>query len=149
MDEYEYMWLLQWLSPQYFIDENHNENIFINNIILVKICKGMYGIPQAGQFAYIDLIKHLKLHGCTNAGFGSGLFKDKIRDTMFILVVDDFGVKYTTINDALHLIDTMNKKYPGITIDWTGRMFIGINLYWYYIRRTVPVLIPDYVNKSL
>ena len=48
--------------PQYLIDENHIEHLFINNIILVKISKGMYGLPQVVQIAYITLIKNLQLH---------------------------------------------------------------------------------------
>ena len=59
MDEYEYMWLTRWISPQYCIDENQIEHLFINNKILVKICKGMYGLPQVGRLAYISLIIHL------------------------------------------------------------------------------------------
>ena len=75
MDKYEYMWLLQWISPQNFIDEIKIEHLFINKKILAEICKGMYGLPQAGQLAYILLIKRLQLHGYTCAGFTPGLFK--------------------------------------------------------------------------
>ena len=65
----------------------------------------MYVRPQAGLLAYIAVIKHLKLHSYTRVGFTSGLFRRATRDTLFSLVVDDFGVKYTAKNDALHLID--------------------------------------------
>ena len=73
--------------PQYSIDENHIEHLFINNKILVKIRKGMYGLPKSGQPSYIALIKHLKLHGYTRAGFTPGLFKHATRDTKFSLVL--------------------------------------------------------------
>ena len=98
--------------PQYFIYENHIEHLFINNRILVKIRKGMYGLPQVGQLDYIALIKHLQLHGYTCTGFTPGLFKHEKLDTMFSLVVDEFGVKYTHKNDALHLINTPKKNTP-------------------------------------
>ena len=65
------------------------------------------------------------------------------------LVVDGFGVKYTSKNDALHLNDTQNKNYPGITIDWSGRIFLGIHLDWDYVNRTVTISMPNYVNKAL
>ena len=149
MDEYEYMWLPQWTPPKDFIDGNQIENIFINNKILVKICKVMYGLPQEGRLTYIVLIKHLQLHGYTRAGFKPGLYKHATRDGLFGLVVDDFGVKYTAKNDALHLIDTLKKKYPGINIDWSGRIFLGIHLDWDYTKRTVTIYIPNCVNKSL
>ena len=87
----------------------------------------MYGLPSVGNLAYIELINHLQPHGYTRAGFTPGLFKYATRNTMFSLVVDDFGVKYTAKNDSLYLIDTLKKKYPGITIDWSGRLFLGVH----------------------
>ena len=149
MDDYEYMWLPRLISPQDSIDENQIEHLFINNRILVEICKGMYDLPQAGKIAYITLIKHLQLHGYTRAGFTPSLFKHAIHDTNFSLVVGDFGVKYTAKNDALHLIDTLKKKYPGINIDWSGRIFLGVHLDWYYTNRTIALSMPNYVNKAL
>ena len=134
--------------PQYFIDENQIEHLFINKKTLIEICKGVYSLPQAGQLAYIALMKHLQLHGYTHIGFTPGLFKHATRDTLFSLVVDGFGVKYTAKNDALHLINTLKKKYPGITIDWSGRIFLVIHLYWDYTKRTVTLSIPNYVKKT-
>ena len=110
MGEYEYMCLTQWILPQYFNYENYIEHIFINNIILVIIRKGVYGLPQVGKLSYIAIIKHIQLHVYTHAGFTPGLFKHATQDTMFSLVVDDFGVKHTAKNDALHLIDTLKKN---------------------------------------
>ena len=114
--------------PQYSIDENQIEHLFINNRTLIKICKGMYGLPQAGILAFITLIKHLQLHCYTRSGFTPGIFKPATRDTMFSLVIDDFGVKYTDKKYALHLIDTLKKKLPGITIYCIISIFLGIHL---------------------
>ena len=75
MDEYEYMWIPRWIYPQYSIDEKQIEHIFINNRIFVQIRKGLYGLPQSGRLAYIELIKQFQLHGCTRAGFTSFIFK--------------------------------------------------------------------------
>ena len=105
--------------PQDFIDENHIEYLFISNRILVGICKGVYGLPQEGQIAYILLIKHLKLHSYTRAGFTPGLFKCATLDTSLCFVVGDFEVKYTANNDALHLINTLEKNTP-------ASLFIGV-----------------------
>ena len=149
MDEYEYMWLSRWIFTQYFIDENQTEQLFINNIILIKHFKRVYGLPQAGGLAYNTLIKHLQLHGYTCAGFTPGHFKHSTRNTMFCLVFDYFGLKYTAKNDALHLIDTLKKNYPGITIDWSDTIYLRIDLDWGYNRCTVTNSMPNYVNKSL
>ena len=103
------MWLPRWIFPQYFINENHTEHLVINNIILVKIFKRVYVLPQAGRLAYIALIEHLQLHIYTRAGFILSLFKHATRYNMLGLVVDNFEVKYTAKNDALDFIDTLNK----------------------------------------
>ena len=109
----------------------------------------MYGLRQLGRLAYILLTKHLQLHGYACSGFTTGLFKHATRDTMFSLVFGEFGVKYTAKNDAFHLIKTLKKKYPGITIDWSGRIFLGIHLDWDCTKRTITISIPNYVNKAL
>ena len=109
----------------------------------------MYGLPQAGRLSYIALIKYLQLRGCTLTGFTPGLFKHETQETMFSLVFDDFGLKYTAKNDALHLIDTLKKNYPGITIDWSDTIYLRIDLDWGYNRCTVTNSMPNYVNKSL
>ena len=44
--------------------------------------------------------------------------------TAFTLVVDDFGIKYCTREDALHLVSTLELLYP-IKIDWTGEQYLG------------------------
>ena len=107
----------------------------------------MYGLPQEGQLYYIALIKHLQFHGCTRAGFTPGLFKHATQDTLFGLVVDDLGVKYTDKNYALYLIDTLKKKYPGITIDWSGIFFLGVHLDWDYTKRTGALSMPNYIKN--
>ena len=109
----------------------------------------MYVRPQAWLLAYIEVIKHLKLHSYTRVGFTSGLFRRATRDTLFSLVVDDFGVKYTAKNYALYLINTLKKKYPSITIYSSDIIFLGIQLDWEYNICTVNISMPNYVKKSL
>ena len=40
------------------------------------------------------------------------------------------------------------EKYPGITIYWSGRILLGIHLYWEYTERTVTLSMPNYVKKN-
>ena len=110
------MWLPRWIYPQDLIYEHQIEQLFINITILVKICKGTYGLPQAGRLAYIGIIKHLKLHGYNRAGFTPGLFKHVTQYTMFCFVVDDFRVKYISKNDAYHFIDTLKNITPALIL---------------------------------
>ena len=67
---------------------------------------------------------------------------------MFALVVDDFGISYTSKKDALHLRDALKKHYP-ITEDWSGANFIGIDLEWNYKERYVDISMKGYVKKAL
>ena len=148
MDDPEYMWLPRWVFPQEFIDEHDLESKFQGDRILVRINKGMYGLPQAGRLAYVQLVKHLRLHGYERAGYTPGLFKHKTRGTVFSLVVDDFGVRYTSQDDANHLINALEEKYT-ITKDFEGKIFLGLHLDWDYKKRTVRITMPDYVKKAL
>ena len=147
MDNPEFMYLPRWIFPQECIDEYGIEYKFYNNKILVRINKGMYGLPQTGRLAYIELIKFLSKHGYVHAGLAAGLFKHVTRPMTFTLFVDDFGVKYNSREDAIHLIQTLEKKHK-ITVDWEGAIFLGIHLKWNYERREVELSMPGYVWKS-
>lgn len=109
MEDPEYMWLPRWVFPQEFIDEHNLEDKFQGDRILVRINKGMYGLLQGGRLAYVQLVKHWKLHGYERAGYTPRLFKNKTRGTVFSLVVDDFGVKYTSQDDTNHFIAALEE----------------------------------------
>jgi len=108
----------------------------------------MYGLLQAGRLAYIEHIKFLSEHGYVRAGLTPGLFNHVTRPTIFTLFVNDFGVKYNSKEDALHLIQTLEKKYK-ITVDWEGALFLGIHLKWNCKKGEVEVSMPGYVWKAL
>ncbi len=56
-----------------------------------------------------------------------GLWTHKTRNTCFTLVVDNFAIKYTKMEDAKHLIDTLQKDYT-ITVDWDATTYIGLTI---------------------
>jgi hypothetical protein len=49
-----------------------------------------------------------------------GLWKHKTRRLQFVLVVDDFGIKYLKEEDLDHLIKSLEKHYD-VTVDKEGR----------------------------
>ncbi len=71
-----------------------------------------------------------------------------LRPISFTLVVDDFGVKYVDEADVDHLIDSIKKTYTP-TKDWTGTLYCGVALNWYYKNRTVDNLMLGYIKKKL
>ena len=52
-------------------------------------------------------------------------------------MVDDFGVKYSSKEHALHLKASLETKYK-VTTDWEGKLHIGIALKWDYEKRNGP-----------
>ncbi len=100
----------------------------------------MYGLPQAGHLAQVRLIEHLAEHGYMQTNT-TCLFRHVTNGTAFTLVVDDFGVKYSTRADALHLISTLESLYT-IKADWTGSQYLGINIAFDRAKRAVHLSMP-------
>ena len=83
--------------------------------LVLQVAKGMYGLPQAGLLAQQRLVSHLQLHGYHETST-SCLFRHDSNGTNFTLVVDDFGIKYSSLEGANHLIHTLQLLYA-ITIN--------------------------------
>ncbi len=81
----------------------------------------MYGLPQAGIIAQELLQEHLAKVGHHQCKIIPGLWTHKTRKICFTLVVDDFAIKYTKLEDAQILIDALKKDYT-ITIDWDNKI---------------------------
>ena len=75
-----------------------------NLSVMVRIDKGMYGLKQAEWLAYKQLVNHLQTEGYHPAEHIPGLFKHNTSNLQFILVVYNFGVKFTTTEELQHLI---------------------------------------------
>ncbi len=88
--------------------------------IYCEIQKGMYGLPQAGIIAQELLSDCLRQHGYTQSKTTPGLWSHETRLIQFSLVVDDFGVKYVGKENALHLLNTIQKYYK-CSCDWDGK----------------------------
>ena len=61
-------------------------------------------------------------------------------------MVDDFGVKYTSKKyESPH--HNALKQYYCITIDWTGKILIEIDLTWNYDEHMCEISMKGYVKK--
>jgi hypothetical protein len=58
--------------------------------------------------------------------------------------VDDFAVKYSNPDHANHLISVLEQIYE-LTIDWTGRKYLGYTVEFDDIHHTVFLSMPNYV----
>ena len=113
-----------------------------------ELKKGMYGLPQAGNITHYELVRHLAPFGHHATTHTPGLWTHTTRSPSFILTVDDFGIEYTDINDANHLLVSLRRKYD-VTTDWSRSLYCGITLKWDYIKRPVHLSMPRYIANVL
>ena len=130
------------------IDEYKLGPLIHHDHVYVEIRKGMYSLPQAGKIANDRLTKFLAPYGYAPVPLTAGLWRHDTRDITFTLVVDDFGVKYTDVADANHLMSALKDQYK-VSEDWTGAKYCGLTLDWDYARRTCDISIPGYIERAL
>ena len=116
--------------------------------ILVAVHKGIYGLPHAGRLAHNELNDHLKKYGFHESTNTPCLYKHVSRNIQFMLVVDDFGIKYTKIEDAEYLFSALRAKYK-ITVDWEGRKYLGITITNDRAAKTLRISMPAYIDDAL
>ena len=102
MERYEYMRIPLFMLPAATIEQYNLLPSVHNGHAFVEIQRGMYGLPQAGRLANDQLVKFLAPHGYHPAALTPGLWTHTSRDIIFSLVIDDFGVRYTSQTDANH-----------------------------------------------
>jgi hypothetical protein len=115
----------------------------------MEICKGMYGLKQAGLIANVRLTAHLAKYGYTPTPRTPGLWCHQSRNvSLFCLVVNDFGVKYVGKHNADHLIKAL-QDLSTISTGWKGELYCDLTIQWNYPQQYVDILMPDYVPAAL
>jgi hypothetical protein len=94
------------------------EKVTPDGFVYMMVVRGMYGLPQAGSLGHDLLEERLNKEGYFQSKIVSGLWKNKTRDIKFVLVVDDFGIKYIKEADLDHLIQALEKHYQVL---WTRK----------------------------
>jgi hypothetical protein len=108
MEDYEDMRIPVRHVPDIIMKTYNLQDKIHNGHAYVEIRKGMYGLPHAGKIANDKLVKHLSENGYPQAQHTHGLFSHITRKGLILsLVVDDFGVQYTSRADAEHLVTTL------------------------------------------
>eukprot|EP00804_Cyclotella_cryptica_P011209 CCRYP_007737-RB/>CCRYP_007737-RB protein AED:0.21 eAED:0.17 QI:0/-1/0/1/-1/1/1/0/1078 len=116
--------------------------------VYIRITKGMYGLPQSGALANVLLETRLNAEGYFQSKIVPGFWKHNTRDLQFVLVVDDFGIKYLREEDLDHLIATLKKHYD-VALDKEGKEFVKIELDWDYDQGKVHLSMKPYRDKAL
>jgi hypothetical protein len=92
MERYEYMRIPLAAIPSCIMEEYKLAPLIHNGFIVVELRKGIYGLPQAGILANIQLREHLAQHDYHPVTHTPGLYKHETRPVTFSLCVDNFGV---------------------------------------------------------
>ena len=77
---------------------------------------------------------HLSPYGYEPVQHTPSLWKHESNGIIFALVVDNFGIKYTSEVATSHLLQAIRDKYQ-ITVDPSGTQFLGFVLDWDYPAR--------------
>jgi hypothetical protein len=119
------------------------------DFVYIRVDKGMYGLPQAGILAYELLRERLAMINYFPSKHTPGLWIHATNGTSFVLVVDDFTVKYISQPIVLELLEHLRKFYK-VKVDWSASLFCGITTTWNYDHpRSVTLSMPGYVENML
>ena len=132
------------------IVDAYNLSTLVDNQGWIYMCieKGLHGLKQAGIIANQEFMKHMAPFGYHPVQHTPVLWVHDIRNTIFSLVVGDFFVQYSLMEDAEHFLNALRAKYL-ITVDMEVTVYDGMNLDWDYMNRTVTFSIPNCVRKYL
>jgi hypothetical protein len=144
----EYMRMSRKQVSPTIIAEYGYEDYFVDDMLYFQVNKGMYGLPQAGLLAQQALVAHLAEHEYTQSNIIPCLFRHATNGITFVLVVDDFGIKYTSVTGRDHLLATLRLKYK-ITVDMSNPTYLGMTVTHDKINQTITCSMPGYIDKVL
>jgi len=102
--DYTYMCIPMAMLPNNIMDHYQLYNLVHHGNVYVEIQHGMYGLPQARLLANLQLQQFLAPHGYMPCTIIPSLWHHLTCPITFVLVIDDFAIKYTNKQDALHLM---------------------------------------------
>ena len=105
----EYMQIPLHIIPESIVEHYQLNSISSNNKVYIKIVNGMYGLPQAGMLAYLDLTQKLRKFNFSPSKLPPGLWTHQHKPISFSMVVDDFWIKYINVEDS-HWRETDNSQ---------------------------------------
>jgi hypothetical protein len=115
--------------------------------IIFRIEKTMYGLKEAGKLSNLRLVSLLQSFAFHQTDT-PGLFRHASRPITFVLVVDDFGVKYHRPSDFAFLVSCLSTLYH-VKAHPIASSFLGFSLYHNRSNRTFSVSYPGYVSTLL
>ena len=124
------------IPDEIITEQKLKEKTDAKGVVYIVASRGMYGLPQSGTQATELLEKKLNKNCYKQIKFVPGLWKHECRPVKFMVVVDNFGVKYVWGKHAFHFKQTLEEHYKFKT-EWYGTRYIVITLDWDYRHRQV------------
>jgi len=115
--------------------------------LLFRIDKTMYGLKEAGKLSQLRLISHLAAHGFFETTTPC-LFRHVSRPITFVLVVDDFGVKYHHQDDFAYLVSILSLAYHCKAHPVSSK-FLGFSIHHNRSSRSLSLSYPGYIATLL
>ena len=97
--------------PQELIEEYDLTQWIQNWWIYFEILQGWYGLPQSRSLPNDLMRTRLEKAVYYKAATTPGLWRHKWRPILFVLIVDDCGIKYVGKQHALHLLRILEENY--------------------------------------
>jgi hypothetical protein len=94
--------------------------------ILFRIDKTMYGLKESGKLSNMRVVTLLSSFGFHETSTPC-LFRHVSRPILFVLIVDDFGVKYHNRVDFDYLVSCLTTLYH-VKAHPTGTKFLGFTV---------------------
>jgi hypothetical protein len=127
---------------------NLHEKATPDGCVYIEVVRGMYGLPQARSLGHHDLLEErLNKEGYFQSQIVPGFWKHKTRPIQFVLVVNNFGIKYLKQADLDHLIASLEKYYD-VTVDLKGKEYVKIELDWDYKNKRVQLSMAPYFHQK-
>jgi hypothetical protein len=130
------------------VSEYNLDAYLLDGYYYFEVEKGMYGLPQSGLLAQQRLIKHLEKSEYTQSTVVPCLFSHPTNGITFVLVVDDFGVKFTNVEGRDHFLNTLRSLYK-ITTDDKGSQYLGMTIKHDKVKHEITISMPGYIIKLL
>jgi hypothetical protein len=99
------------LFPEWIVKQYNIQLHVLNGFIYLEMQRAVWGLLQASILANKLLCKCLLPHGYYKCANTPGLWKHKMSPILFMLVIDDFDVKYVGKEHVDHLIWCIKQKY--------------------------------------
>jgi hypothetical protein len=115
--------------------------------VLFRIDRTMYGLKEAGQLSHRRLVRLLSSFDFFETNTPC-LFRHTTRPISFVLVVDDFGVKYHSKADFDFLVFALSSLYH-VKPHPIASKFLGLTIHHDRPARSISLSYPGYVDALL